>query len=84
VSYVDIVYPEGTSMKLDGTAVPTGAAIADGFSIARVKLGAGKSGAHTLEATKPVGVQVMGYGSYTSYQYPGGLDLKAIAPPPVK
>ncbi len=84
VSFVDIVYPDGTSMKLDGTTVPSGAAITGGFSIARVKLGAGKSGAHTLEASKPVGVQVMGYGSYTSYQYPGGLDLKAIAPPPVK
>jgi hypothetical protein len=25
---------------------------------------------------------VMGYGAYTSYQYPGGLDLRAIAPVP--
>jgi hypothetical protein len=50
----------------------------------REKLGPGVSGAHVLTATKPVGIQVMGYGSYTSYQYPGGLDLAAIAPPPVK
>ena len=32
----------------------------------------------------PVGLQVMGYGFATSYQYPGGLNLKGItAPPPV-
>jgi hypothetical protein len=29
-----------------------------------------------------VGLEVMGYGSYTSYTYPGGLDLKYISPPP--
>jgi hypothetical protein len=84
VSYVDIIYPEGTSLSLDGTTPPAGKPIANGYSISRAKLGAGKAGAHELTATKPVGVQVMGYGSYTSYQYPGGLDLKSIAPPPVK
>jgi len=25
---------------------------------------------------------VIGYGAYTSYQYPAGLDLTPIAPPP--
>ena len=32
-----------------------------------------------LVTTAPAGLQVMGYGSYTSYQYPGGLDLTAIS-----
>ena len=44
----------------------------------------GQQGAHQLTSDKPVGIQVMGYGQYTSYQYPGGSDLIAIAPPPVK
>ena len=35
-----------------------------------------------LEATQPVGIQVMGYGLATSYQYPGGSNLSSIAPPP--
>jgi hypothetical protein len=48
----------------------------------RVKLGAGNAGAHVLTASNPVGLEVMGYGSYTSYTYPGGLDLKYISPPP--
>ncbi len=83
VSYADLLIPDGASVKLDGapiTAKPT--AISSGFGVARVKLGAGQKGAHTLESDKPVGLQVMGYGSYTSYQYPGGLNLIAIAPPP--
>jgi hypothetical protein len=48
-----------------------------------VKLGAGKGGAHTLESTRPVGLQILGYGANTSYQYPGGLNLKLISIPPV-
>jgi hypothetical protein len=35
-------------------------------------------------ANEPVGLQVLGYGKYTSYQYPGGLNLGKIAPPPPK
>jgi hypothetical protein len=35
-----------------------------------------------LSASQAVGIQVVGYGSYTSYMYPGGLDLLRIAPPP--
>ncbi len=84
-SFVDIIYPDGASMKLDGASAPAGTPIGStGFNITRAKLGPGDGGAHRLESTKPVGIQVMGYGAYTSYQYPGGLDLKSIAPPPVK
>jgi hypothetical protein len=84
VSYVDIVHPTGAKMLLDGAAPPgTPVAIGTtGYSLTRAKLGTGKSGAHTMTSDKPVGIQVMGYGDYTSYHYPGGLDLKAIAPPP--
>jgi hypothetical protein len=88
VSYVDIVYPPDgeASLKLDGAAVGgTGVDITgSGFKVKRVKLGAGNSGAHTLTADKAFGIQVSGYGAYTSYQYPGGLNLKRIAPPPIR
>lgn len=84
VSYADIVMPIDASATLDGTAVTPGASAlaADGYAVARVKLGVGASGAHVLVSDKPVGLQVVGYGNYTSYQYPGGLNLKGIAPPP--
>ncbi len=52
------------------------------MGVARVKLAA--TGSHSLTSSKPVGIQVYGYGSYTSYQYPGGLNLRSIAPPPPK
>ncbi len=83
VSYVDIVMPMGADVKLDGqpiSAAPT--PISSGFGIARQTLGPGNAGAHVLTSTAPVGIQVIGYGNYTSYQYPGGLNLGAIAPPP--
>ncbi len=85
LSYVDIVGPTGASVTVDGSNVGTFTAIGtSGYGLARTKLGAGNAGAHVLSSTQPVGIQVMGYGSYTSYQYPGGSDLTAIAPPPVK
>jgi hypothetical protein len=83
VSYVDIVMPDGTSVVLDGSplsAAPT--ALGSGYSVARAQLSAGVGGAHLLTSDKPVGIQVVGYGAYTSYQYPGGLNLTLIAPPP--
>ncbi len=35
-------------------------------------------GTHTMEGSKPFGVSVCGYGQFTSYWYPGGLDLKPL------
>jgi hypothetical protein len=35
-------------------------------------------GAHLVESSSAFGVAVYGVGSYTSYMYPGGLDLKLL------
>ena len=83
-NYVDVIAPAGTAVTIDGatstaTATPVGSS---GFGIMRIKLSNTGTGAHTLTANNPVGIQVMGYGSYTSYTYPGGLDLQHISPPP--
>jgi hypothetical protein len=84
VSYVDVIQPLAAQVQVDG--VPTGVAPtpigSSGFGVARVKLGPGQGGAHVLTADVSVGIQVMGYGSYTSYWYPGGSNLENIAPPP--
>ena len=84
VNYVDVVARAATSFTLDGQAVRAApqAVGTSGFSVYRVALGAGQQGAHVLVASQPVGIQVVGYGAYTSYMYPGGLDLQPIAPPP--
>jgi hypothetical protein len=85
-SYVDMVAPIGAQVMLDGAAV-TQAPVAVGggstFGVTRIPLSSGMAGAHVLTADQPVGIQVMGYGLQTSYQYPGGMDLKMIAPPPL-
>jgi hypothetical protein len=42
---------------------------------------------HEIHGIFPFGLLVYGYGSRTSYMYPGGLDLHIVAippPPPVK
>ena len=80
-NYADIVVPNGGAVTLDGVniaTVPTPIANTQ-YGVLRIKLGAGINGAHTMTGTLPVGVQVLGYGSYTSYQYPGGLDLTSIS-----
>jgi hypothetical protein len=85
VSFADIVGPVDASLTLDGAPVTEPPAeISSGYGVWRVQLGAGNEGAHVLESNKPVGLQVLGYGEYTSYQYPGGLNLGIIAPIPPK
>jgi len=82
-SYADVVVPTGATITLDGNPVTsTPAPLNASWGIVRIALGAGQDGAHLMTGTKPFGVQVIGYGAYTSYQYPAGLDLAQIAPPP--
>lgn len=86
-NFVDVVAPLGAVVVIDGLSLQTRAAhpIADGYGVMRVALNGVNPaglGAHVLSASAPVGAQVLGYGAYTSYQYPAGLNLKQIAPPP--
>ena len=34
---------------------------------------------HELRSDKPFGVQVYGFGKFTSYMVPGGIDLRAVS-----
>ena len=90
-SYVDIVAPAGTAVSVDGAALDAATATSltgrasDGmgeqrFDVYRALLP--PDGQHELTATAPVGIQVVGYGRFTSYQYPGGLNLNLISDPP--
>jgi hypothetical protein len=95
-SFADIVVPAGVRLALDGKDVDLtqatalagraqDAATARDFRVARVQLDAGPRfvGAHEITASAPVGLQVVGYGRFTSYQYPGGLNLNLISDPPI-
>ena len=82
-NFLDVTMEEGTELTLDGNVVTESFETVAGTSgVVRIKLDGGKDGAHTLSATAPVGIQVFGFGSFTSYAYPGGGDLRKIAPPP--
>ena len=85
-SYVDVVASVNTTIKLDGADVSNQLKPISGtdYVLGRIELGAGKDGAHVLEGSAPIGIQVIGYGNNTSYQYPGGLNLSAISAAPVK
>jgi hypothetical protein len=79
-----VVAKAGTTLTLDGAAVTAAEkSLSNGYAIRRIKLGAGQDGAHVIESEEPFSLQVMGYGAWTSYQYPGGLNLLRISDPPV-
>lgn len=93
-SFADIVAPSGTRVTLDGVDLDPSTAqsllgrsdddlVDQVFDIYRAHLDGGiGGGVHELLASVPVGLQVVGYGRFTSYQFPGGLNLKLISDPP--
>jgi len=87
VNFVVVTAPANTKLTLDGSAVsqapsPIGTS---GYATIRIPLpmGAGAPEQHRLTSDQAVGIQVLGYGRFTSYQYPGGGNLSVIAPPPI-
>jgi hypothetical protein len=78
-SFANITAPAGAVITIDGQPVnglmPIGAS---GYGGVRVQLSNAGDGDHTISGDKAFGVQVYGYGQYTSYWYPGGLDLNLI------
>lgn len=96
-NFADVVAPADAAVQLDGRPLdPEGSGSRllrgradDGeteleLRIYRVGLdgGPGGVGVHELAADVPIGLQVVGHARFTSYQYPGGLNLNRIAPPP--
>ncbi len=85
-SYVDVVAPPGTKLDVDDTDMSSRLApiSGTGHAVARIRLSNAGDGVHKIVASKPVGIQVMGYGDNTTYMYPGGLNLGVIAAVPPK
>ncbi|HTQ43408.1 MAG TPA: IgGFc-binding protein [Polyangiaceae bacterium] len=77
-NWVNVIAPNGATVKVDGNTVSgyVGIGSASGYQVAHVSLcSGGCSGVHTATSTVPFGIEVYGYGVYTSYMYPGGLNL---------
>ena len=83
-NWIDVITPQGNTVTLDGTDIPTTSYTQVGsqpFATAHVQLDNTKEG-HEIHGVSPFGLVVYGYGSRTSYMYPGGLDLHIVAIPP--
>jgi hypothetical protein len=82
VAFVNVIAPSGATVEVDGTLLtpadfePIGDS---GKGVARMALS--KEPFHRASAGEPFGIVVYGYGQYTSYMYPGGLDLAKIEDP---
>lgn len=83
VNYVNVVAPMGADLDLDGSVLvgTTDTPVGSGFVARTLAI---TPGAHTIRAVDGrtrFGIKVWGLAPYTSYAYPGGLDLAPIAPP---
>jgi hypothetical protein len=89
-NWVDLVVPmdsKGTPAKvvLDGTIIPSSDCNRVGgqpFCVAHEQLPPNGPEGHSAVSNSHFGLYVYGYGSRTSYMYPGGLDLEKLAVPP--
>jgi len=71
-SFILVLRPVGVNVDLDGIAIDT-----DWQSLEDQEIGyvAVAGGVHRVHASAPIGLQVYGMGSYTSYAYPGAPTL---------
>lgn len=79
LNYVSLIAHSDDRVILDGVEVVDFAPIGEGaFKVAAIKLLS--AGAHEVHSRngQQVGLQIYGYGDYTSYMLPGGLDLRVI------
>jgi IgGFc binding protein len=83
-AWANIIAPTGASVTVTdyptNQTITTGTTIGtSGYYVAHVQVCdndlAGCTGNHTASSTSSFGIQVYGYGSYTSLMYPGGLNL---------
>lgn len=77
--YVNIIAPTGATITLDGTVLGGFTSIGTtGFDLLRHQLPFQSSGTYKITGSDPFGITVYGYGDWTSFYYPGGLDLAPI------
>jgi hypothetical protein len=80
-NYLNIVAKVGATVYLDGNLISDFTPIGSGeWGTAKVTI---QGGTHTIttDGADGFGIQVYGVGSYTSYMYPGGLDVKQLYVP---
>jgi hypothetical protein len=79
-NFLNVVVPQGVELTLDDQPLRGSMEALGGFNILTLPI---MSGAHRLRSGvgQGIGIKVYGIAPYTSYMYPGGLDLQLITPP---
>jgi hypothetical protein len=82
-NFINVIAKIGTEITLDDAPLAGDASdVGDSdYQVIRARLPQGGSGVHEIHADEPFGLVVYGYGRFTSYMYPGGLDLRRITVP---
>jgi hypothetical protein len=87
INWATVIAPTGNSVTIDSTTISSASFTAigtSGYGYYHYKICDGSnnntlcssiSANHTASSANAFGIQVYGYGSYTSYWYPGGLNL---------
>jgi len=77
-SFINIVAPMGAQLTMDDMPVRGSMELISGYAVYTLPIAAG---AHRIRSQGPrFGIKVYGIAQYTSYMYPGGLDLALITP----
>lgn len=75
-NFVNVIAPSTEKVLLDGVEItgfiPIGST---GYSTTNIQLFGTNQGNYNITSEKPFFINVYGYGDYTSYWYPGGLNL---------
>jgi hypothetical protein len=77
-NYVNVVAPSGAVITIDGQTIPATSFSAiggTGYSVARHRV---EGGSHSMTGDANFGIVAYGYGSYTSYMLPAGLNLETV------
>ncbi|MFO0609673.1 MAG: IgGFc-binding protein [Polyangiales bacterium] len=78
-NFVNVVAPTGAALTLDNTPLRGSSMDVSGYTVYTLPI---PSGAHRVTSAggQQFGIKVYGIAPYTSYMYPGGLDLQIITP----
>ena len=80
-NYVSVVAKAGATVLLDGNQLGGWAPVGSNGYVAVGQAITGGTHRITTDGADGFGIQVYGVGNYTSYMYPGGLDVKVIDAP---
>lgn len=78
-NYFGVVAPRGARVLLDGAPITGTVEMLGPWSLVHAPVTPGRHQLRTSEGV-PLGVKVYGTATYTSYMYPGGLDLRLLPP----